>query len=625
MKLSLKLILFIWLGLFLIVAGLFYSAYSRLKPETFVTLVKEQIEKNYPGASLTVGEIDYSMAVDFSLSMKNLVLTRSGKMLGSIGDMEVKIPWWLLLLNKGNAHVSISGLDIYVDHDEKMPDPVAMAEKKKSREIRVVLPHYLAEARYTIKAKNISVRDSENTRRYFRLSKLLVREFQYGKNSAFELNIPIEINHRGSQYVSDLWLFGDLTPERDSWKMNYRGEFKTREAQDKLQLEDLIIDGKASFSPSQMNVESKLELLIEKSPVGEGSFTANDNNFVVDLKLQKFPLSFLEIIQQDVKNPFLTEIVGTSNGSLKIIKNSDKEFAELKGRLSFDGKINLGDTIVNGVWQLTVDGSKWETSFISPKGEVSFFRRSLIDFTIGLVTQYNEEIGFSGLDFKTASHTLLSLGSLMNDPASVYFNSSVSYKKCTLFQKEVDGEVNYGITPDRRFYTSTFTGENLSLNMNYMDKNSSHQIAIEAKNFPVHESFMMMSPFFMANNGIVNGKIEGKWGPKWTDGVWVSSLDFSEMIGAKGPVAETVQKIAQTFNIDPSVVTHQVWNGNFKNQSMTLTPVLFDGTDPAKITGSFSYKPAQKSYLVLTYPKNRTWKPVKKELPEPFLLNEVSP
>ncbi|MCP5815823.1 hypothetical protein NL365_27960, partial [Klebsiella pneumoniae] len=78
----------------------------------------------------------------------------------------------------------------------------------------------------------------------------------YGKNSAFELNIPIQIKHNETHYNSDLWLFGDVTPETSQWKLNYRGEFRTKESSDKFLIEDLVINGAATFIPSSLAINS---------------------------------------------------------------------------------------------------------------------------------------------------------------------------------------------------------------------------------------------------------------------------------------------------------------------------------------------------------------------------------
>lgn len=117
MRISLKVIGVLWLGLFLIIGGLLFNAYSKLKPETFIALLTEQVQKNYPGAKLNVGKINYRFSLDFNLNLQNIHLRRSGKLLGSIGEIELKVPWWLLLFNRGNAQINLKKLDIYIDHE----------------------------------------------------------------------------------------------------------------------------------------------------------------------------------------------------------------------------------------------------------------------------------------------------------------------------------------------------------------------------------------------------------------------------------------------------------------------------------------------------------------------------
>lgn len=618
MKLSLKVIISLWVILLLFIGGLFYSAYSRLKPETFIALVTEQIQKNYPGAKLNVDKVDYRLSVDFNLNLKNVILTRSGKILGSIGEVELKVPWWLLLLNRGNAQINLSDLVIYVDHTSVTElAPINKPEDKSSRAIKVVLPGYLADAKYSIRAKNISVKDLHNSRRYFTLSKLLVREFQYGKNSAFELNIPIEITHKEARYTSDLWLFGDVTPHPDLWRLNYRGEFKTRESNDKLQIDDLIIDGKATLNPSEMNLNSELNLLIEKSSIGKGSFVANENELSINIEFSKVPLSFLSIIDQEVKNPYLTELSGVAEGSIKVTKKPDQELANLKAQLSFDGNITLGpQNFVPGKWQLVAEDSRWETSFISPKSEVSFFRRSIIDFKLGVISQYNEEIGFTGVDLKLAIEPVMRLGDFINLPDPNYFNTSISFKKCMLDKKVVDGSFRYGISPDQKFYQAELSEGLSSLKLNYQLKRPTHQLALELQQFTWMSQYEFLEPFFSAQEGKLTGKVEGKWMSQWTDGLWLAQLNATELKAPTGSWVNLIQKISQSFTLDAQSFPQQNWNMAIKNQGLLINSLVLEGADPAKITGSLQTDPKQKSYLVLSYPKNLRWKPVRKEVKE---------
>ena len=286
MKLSTKAVLAGWVILFIALGSLVYSAYSKLKPDSLVSLFNSQIQRSYPSSNLSIGKIDYVFSIDFKLSLKNLSLTKDNKTLATADEVQFKIPWWLILLNRGNASINIDNLDVFVSSEgndslDSMPTGRVSNSVMK---IEAQLPRYLLDAHYTLRAKNISIKEMDGDRRYFSLSKLLVREFQYGKNSAFELNIPISISHKNKRFASDLWLFGDVTPEINEWKLNYRGEFKTKDTVEGFQFEDLVIDGKSTFNPTAVDLSSVIELLVEKKKIGTGEIVAKYNQLQFHLK-----------------------------------------------------------------------------------------------------------------------------------------------------------------------------------------------------------------------------------------------------------------------------------------------------------------------------------------------------
>jgi hypothetical protein len=255
--------------------------------------------------------------LDFNLNLQSIHLRRSGKLLVSIGEAELKIPWWLLLLNSGNAQINLTDLDIFVDHVEPQTNQADPKNLAASPMIKVELPSYMSEAKYTLRAKNVSIRDIQSARRYFVVSKLLMREFQYGKNSAFEINIPVSIKNGETQYNSDLWFFGDLTPDPSMWNLKFRGEFRTRESNEKFKIEDLQFDGKAKFSPQSLAISSEIQMQIEKAAVGRGDIQASQEGLNVTIQLTKFPVEYFQFAYEDIKNPFLPELDGNGIGEIK--------------------------------------------------------------------------------------------------------------------------------------------------------------------------------------------------------------------------------------------------------------------------------------------------------------------
>jgi hypothetical protein len=621
MRISLKVIAILWIGLFLIIGGLLFNAYSKLKPETFIALITEQVKKNYPGAKLNVGKINYRFSLDFNLNLQDIHLRRSGKLLGSIGEVELKVPWWLLLFNRGNAQINVSKLDIYIDH-EKAHSPGDHAPSPSVNTIKVILPQYLTDAKFTLRAKEVSVRDIHNARRYFMVSKLLVREFQYGKNSAFELNIPIQIKHNETQYTSDLWLFGDVTPETSQWKLNYRGEFRTKESSDKFQIEDLVISGAATFIPSSLAISSDLNLLIEKNQIGKGEFIASQENLSVLMTFTKLPISYFALIYEDIQNPYMKKFEGDSSGAIKFVKNFDSSQANVSGKLSFNGDFKLSEAnSIPGNWKIGFQDSRWEVSFISPKGEASFFRRSFMDMKKNIVTQFNEELGFTNLDLNIVLPTVLPVSDFIASIPGSYYSTTVSFNKCLQGDKVFDGNFRYGLSPEQKFYQGELIDNTSSFKVNFSEKNSAKSLDLNLSKFKMNPNFHLAAPYYYTSADIsMDGKLEGRWKTAWPEGQWLVQLTSDINGDQQGKIPEFVSKTSSFFALDPKQYKKQSLNLSVKNNIVSVISLMLEGVDSAKITGSLS--PKQKSLLTLSYPKSKKAKPIKKEIIEPYWMQK---
>lgn len=626
MRISLKVIGMFWVLLFIIIGGLLYNAYSKLKPDTLITLLTEQVKKNYPDAILNVGKVSYRFSLDFNLNLKDIQLVRNGKILGNVGELELKVPWWLLLLNRGNAQINLSNLDIYIDHDKnKIHDDIKFKpntqKKLDSSLLKISLPKYLADAKFTLRAKSISIRDIHNTRRYFTISKLLVREFQYAKNSAFEVNIPIQIRHNNVQYSSDLWLFGDVTPESTEWKVNYRGEFRTRETNDKFHIEDLVINGVSSFDPSTLALTSNVNLLIDKKQIGNGNFQANQDSFGINLYFSKLPLSYFGVAYEEIKSPYLKKFEGHAAGELKFEKNFDTLSTTLLGRLNFDGELYLNDaTRIQGKWKIVFQDSRWEIGFISPKGEASFFRRSVIDFKKNTISQYSEELGFSGLDLNQMISPAISPVKLFNQVDSPYFTTTISYKQCFIGDNIVDGNFKYGIQPDHKFYQAELGNDKSYFKASYSHKAAGHFLDLQFKKFGWNLNYPFLAPFFTASEGLLDGKVEGRWDKTWDSGQWLVMLSMEQLKNASGPLSDFLTKTYSVFSIDESTIQKQVLDFSVKKSILSINSLISEGVLTTKIVGTLNAK--NKSTLLLTHPKDKKFKPLKKELLENFWLEK---
>ncbi len=620
MRLSFKVIIWFWVVLLVIISGLFYGAYSKLEPKTFIALLNEQTQLSYPGSTLSVGKVDYKFSVDFNLNLQDITLKRGNKTLGIAEEVELRVPWWLLLFNRGNAQINLSGITVYVEKNE-ISDASVLSEKnsQSSKNVKLNLPHYLTDAHYTLRVKNLTVKDIETERRYFSVSKFLIREFQYDKNSAFELNIPIEIHHKDTSYNSELWLFGDVTPRVEFWELNYRGEFKTKEATDRFQIDDLVIDGKANFNLAKSDLESNFTLLIEKSSIGSGVAKVKANEFTIQTDFTKLPLSYISLVGEEVKNPYLDKLSGHGEGFLKFVKNFDQDGSStLNGKLGFEGEFKLdSQAIFPGKWLLAFENSKWETSFLSPKSEVSFFRRAFVDYKNGTVSQYTQELGFTGIDVSNVIHAVEKLSVHKNSSDRPFFSTLVSFKKCLDGEKFIDANFRYGISPEEKYYQANIISEG-SFDLNYQQKGQAKFFDLSASKFQWRPYLKFIEEFFTADNALVDGKASGRWSEEWDQGQWLIQVKESSMLGTKGFWHELAQQLVKIFEIDFTTIREMNFNTEIQKNIIKIKNSTFTGTDTAQISGQLSSDMKNKSSLMLSYPKNKKWKPVKKEIKELF-------
>lgn len=630
MRLTNKILIWAWLILVAIFGSLIYGAYSKLNPDSLVTLLNNQIQRSYPGSKLSIQNIDYGFSLDFKLSLKNLSLMRASKTIASANEVQLKFPWWLILFNRGNASININNLVIFVSADSAHSNVKHQATegskpaKPVVTKVALNLPQYLLDAHYTLRAKNISVKEIDGDRRFFTLSKLLVREFQYGKNSAFELNIPISITHKNKRYSSDLWLFGDITPELNRWALNYRGEFKTKETAEGLRFDDLVIDGKSVFDPTKVDLTSAIELLVERKKVGSGTITAKYDQIEFQLKIFDFPMDFLNLIGDEIRNPFWKKIEGVGEGEVKFNRVfADENTSSLSAKIHFPGEFAINnDHKVSGNWHLNFENEKWKTSFISTKQELKFERRALLDFNQSRVTQFHQELNFSGFDLNTALQAVDPITNYMSSNLVTEHTSVVLLTNCLDGDRIIQGSFKYGITPQQNYYQVDLNDEKSKFNLNYSFKKV-QQLALEASNFPWSAGYAFLLPYFSATAGILDGKFEGKWINHWSDGTWLLNLKANELQNASGEFLTFNQSLWDYFILDSASAIKRSWQGNADKNTIKITSLVLDSVDPAHLTGVLSTAAKTKSYLTLTYPKNKKWKPVKKDVTDIFWKKET--
>ena len=161
-----------------------------------------------------------------------------------------------------------------------------------------------------------------------------------------------------------------------------------------------------------------------------------------------------------------------------------------------------------------------------------------------------------------------------------------------------------------------------ALNLDYLNKSANQQIKIDFTNFFWHSSYHFFDPFFYSTEGIIDGSIEGKWSQHWSSGKWLFNFKAQGLKNLEGEFMDLNQNLWSYFNIDPLIFENQKWKGSIVNSAIKLSAVTLEGKDISLISGSLTTTPKLKSYLTLTHPKNKKWKPVKKEVTEVFWKKE---
>jgi hypothetical protein len=184
-----------------------------------------------------------------------------------------------------------------------------------------------------------------------------------------------------------------------------------------------------------------------------------------------------------------------------------------------------------------------------------------------------------------------------------------------LGDQTLDGEFKYGFSTEQKYYQAQITDAKSSLHINYSNKKS-EAVDMNFKSFRWNTSYAFLAPLFSASQGVLDGKVEGRWSDNWEFGEWLVQLNATNLLEPQGKIPEFISQTSTFFGLNSKDFVKQNLNLTGKNGVLTLNSLMMENSDSVKITGSLSSK--QKSFLTLAYPKNKKFKPLKKEVIEPY-------
>lgn len=498
-RISMKAILWTWLFFVLMLVALGYNAYDRLRPDTFIQLASEQLQKNIPHSQLVVGEVDYSFSVDFNIKLKKVTVLRNNIQIAKIERFELKIPWWLLITHKGSAQVNVDQVEILLTSSDvkNIALPVDVASKAPTK-IDIEVPNYLAGAQFTLRVKDVSLKSEDASRTYLQISKLLVREFALDKNSAFEIKLPVWFEHNNQTYSSEIWLFGDMTPAQDNWVFNYTGDFKTKDIDAKINFDDVALEGNIKLTLPQFTIDAQTSFMIDKEERGTSVFSLDQASWKLDLDFNSLPLEFLALFEKEILNDYFKKFEGEAQGKVSLWQKLDYQDLFLTGNLTFPGKFKFHHFIQEGNWFITFDNNLWMTRFENEV--IKFSKENLISFNEEKLVETRQSLELRDLDF-------LEVFKFIPTWEKVSKTETPDYRSFSLINIHRGEEVFQGsfevASNIQAFnYSGNIKSQQQSLKFNLIHE-LDYSLDFHSQNFTISPGFEFLSPW-VSGEGILN-------------------------------------------------------------------------------------------------------------------------
>lgn len=561
-RISMKAILWTWLLLIVLLFSLGYNAYDKLRPEAFVQLATEQVQKNIPNSQLVVGSVDYSFSVDFNIKLKQVTVLRDDLQIAKIGELELKIPWWLLITHKGTAQVNVGQVEILLNSNDvkKITHSSEESSAEGPKTVEISIPQYLAQAQFTLRAKDVALKNEDASRTYLQISKLLVRGFALSKNSAFEIKLPVWLEHNDQTYNSEIWLFGDLTPEKDKWAFNYTGEFRTKDIDAQISFDDVALEGTITLLLPQFSISSQTNFMIDKEEKGMASFALDQSMWKLDLDFNSLPLEFLGLFEKEILNEYFPKFEGEAQGNISLFQKFDYEDIFLQGKLSFPGKFSFQNFSHEGSWHLTFDNNLWLNRF---EGDfIKFSKENLIAFSEGKILEVKETYEFSDLTLEEVLKFI--------PPLEKVVKTEVPEHKSFLLTgiKREDGEIlegSFELTGNIAAfnYSGELKNKNESLKFTYLS-DVDHSIDLQMKSFKMVKGFDLFSPW-INGMGVLDLEFSGRELTQFPLGLWkLKGVLVSEDM--KGMVPSYLQNLWTVFERNPKKQELNMFVNNKKSQ-----------------------------------------------------------
>jgi|GEM_PF-4143485 len=616
MSVKLKTLIISWIILIIVGGSFAYYTYDKFKSGDFVEAIKKNVEENYPGSSLKIQKVDYHFGLDMGLELKEAQLERAKVTIWEVDKVAIKIPWWLVLTGQGQVQINLENVNLAIDRTNHQSGEIS-AHKMKLR-----LPRYIAESSYNIRVKNVSLVDSQKNYQVVSLKKLIIKNFSSTNKAIFEFESPLVFGEGETKTVVGIRFIGEITPYPKSWRMTFRGDSKHLEGVEKLPIDGLIFEGKADLNLKDFDLYADFNVLLDKLRMGDGNIGINGERFKMKLHLSQVPMNLFEDFFKKLTIDYVGSNLSDGQVSVRVENKFSSKELVTSAKLTFQAPFEIDENYkIEGKWLFQINGDRIDSSFITPRGELSYFRRASFSPKDLVLNQFSEEIGFTGLDVGLIFPLLKPFTYFSVNPEGQFFTSLVTFKNCPLKDGRLNGILRMGETPIEEFYTVDLNLDASLLKLNYQHQDSKKSFQLTAQDFPLIPQFKLFDEFFSATTGQITGQIDGQWEDDWRLGTWGVKLKTKDTIETRGLVPELLTKLISEVQLSGNPSVDFSLNGKLALKKFSLIELSTSAQKDIKLSGELTPK-SQLLFIVRQKKKNKVLNP---NLNLVSILGEFSP
>lgn len=230
MSKTLKIIASVVLGLVIVVGGLLFYASTKINPEEIRKMTIAGIEKSMPGATATLGKIDYSLGFNIKIEFQDLkiILKEDQSLLTAVKDFHFKLPIWAIITNGGTVDLSVSKPEmVYTEYAPKVNNwgkafgPQMAKQEDKKDEVKanegtkgdIEVPAFISKSKINVRVTDVDVKYklADGSNGELKVNRFLLKDLNLTSTTAFEVETDIMATMKdGKKFASHSLVIGQM-------------------------------------------------------------------------------------------------------------------------------------------------------------------------------------------------------------------------------------------------------------------------------------------------------------------------------------------------------------------------------------------------------------------------------